>query len=98
MMRLDVEGRTNIFKLSDGALKQVDDELGVIKERFFVGIVGRRLLHLLQLPLTATFVVVVLPSPPLRRRWAPRRHLLLRDLSLTEDFVVVDRDEEEKVR
>jgi hypothetical protein len=32
----------------------------------------------------ATFVVVVLPSSPLRRRWAPRRHLLL--LSVTEDL------------
>jgi hypothetical protein len=31
-----------------------------------------------------TFVVVVLPSSPLRRQWAPRRHLLL--LSVTEDL------------
>jgi hypothetical protein len=30
------------------------------------------------------FVVVVLPSSPLRRWWAPRRHLLL--LSVTEDL------------
>jgi hypothetical protein len=29
------------------------------------------------------FVVVVLPSSPFRRRWAPRRHLLL---SVTEDL------------
>jgi hypothetical protein len=32
----------------------------------------------------AAFVVVVLPSSPLQRRWAPRRHLLL--LSVTEDL------------
>jgi hypothetical protein len=31
----------------------------------------------------AAFVVVVLPSSPLRQRWAPRRHLLL--LSMIED-------------
>jgi hypothetical protein len=30
------------------------------------------------------FVVVVLPSSPLQRRWPPRRHLLL--LSVTEDL------------
>jgi hypothetical protein len=30
------------------------------------------------------FVVVVLPSSPLRRRWAPRRHHLL--LSMTKDL------------
>jgi hypothetical protein len=30
------------------------------------------------------FVVIVLPSSPLRRRWAPRRHLFL--LSMTEDL------------
>jgi hypothetical protein len=30
------------------------------------------------------FVVVVLPSSPLRRRWAIRHHLLL--LSMTEDL------------
>jgi hypothetical protein len=31
-----------------------------------------------------SFVVVILPSFPLRRRWAPRRHLLL--LLVTEDL------------
>jgi hypothetical protein len=46
----------------------------------------------------AAFVVFVLPSPPLHRRWAPRCHLLLHDLSVTEDFVVVDRKEEEEAR
>jgi hypothetical protein len=30
------------------------------------------------------FVVVVLPSSPLRRQWTPRSHLLL--LSVTEDL------------
>jgi hypothetical protein len=32
----------------------------------------------------AAFIVVVLPSSTLRRRWAPRRHLLL--LSVIEDL------------
>jgi hypothetical protein len=32
----------------------------------------------------AAFIIVVLPSSPLRRRWAPRRHLPL--LSVTEDL------------
>jgi hypothetical protein len=32
----------------------------------------------------AAFVVVVLPSSPLRRQWASRRHILL--LSMTEDL------------
>jgi hypothetical protein len=84
MMRLDVEGRANIFKLSEGSLEQVDSELGVVKERFLVSVLGRLLLPLLQLPLTVAFVVVVLPSSPLRRRRAPRSHLLL--LSVTEDL------------
>jgi hypothetical protein len=84
MMRLDVEGRANIFKLSEGSLEQVDSELGVVKERFLVSVLGRLLLPLLQLPLTVAFVVVVLPSSPLRRRRALRSHLLL--LSVTEDL------------
>jgi hypothetical protein len=83
MMRLDVEGRANIFKLSEGTPKQVDDELSVFEERFLVGVLGRRLFPLLLLLLTAAFIVVVLPSSPLRRRRAPRRHLLL---SVTEDL------------
>jgi hypothetical protein len=33
MMRLDVEGRANIFKLSEGAPEQVDGELSVVEER-----------------------------------------------------------------
>jgi hypothetical protein len=96
MMRLDVEDRANIFKLSEGALEQVDDELGVIEEQFLNSILGRRLLPLHQLPPTAAFVVVVLPSSPLRQRRAPRRHLFL--LSVTEDFVVVDCEEEEEAK
>jgi hypothetical protein len=32
----------------------------------------------------AAFVVVILPSSPIRRRWAPRCHLLL--LSVTKDL------------
>jgi hypothetical protein len=36
MMRLDVEGPANIFKLSEGALDQVDGKLGVVEERFLV--------------------------------------------------------------
>jgi hypothetical protein len=44
MMRLYVEGHANIFKLSEGAPKQVDGELSVVEERFLVGILGRRLL------------------------------------------------------
>jgi hypothetical protein len=85
MMRLDVEGLANTFKLSEGAPEQLDGELIVIEERFLVGVLSRRLLPLLQLLPTAAFVVVVLPSSPLRRRWAPRRHLLL--LSMTEDLL-----------
>jgi hypothetical protein len=82
MMRIDVKGLTITFKLSEGAPQQLDGELIVVEERFLVGVLGRRLLPLLQLLPTAAFVVVVLPSSPLRRRWAPRRHLLL--LSVTE--------------
>jgi hypothetical protein len=84
MMRLDVKGRANIFKLSEGTPEQVDDELSVIEEWFLIGILGRWLLPLLQLLPTAAFIVVVLPSSPLRWRQAPRRHLLL--LSVTEDL------------
>jgi hypothetical protein len=86
MKRLDVEGLPNTFKLSEGALEQLDSELSVVEEWFLVGVLGRRLLPLLQLLPTAAFVVVVvvLPSSPLRRRWAPLRHLLL--LSMTEDL------------
>jgi hypothetical protein len=58
--------------------------LSDVEERFLVGVHGRQLLPLFQLLPTAAFVVVVLPSSPLRRRWAPRRHLLL--LSVTEDL------------
>jgi hypothetical protein len=49
MMRLDVEGRANIFKLSKGTPEQVDGELRVVEERFIVGLLSRRLLPLLQL-------------------------------------------------
>jgi hypothetical protein len=69
MMRLDVEGLTNTFKLSEGAPKKLDGELSVVEEWFLVGVLGRRLLPLLQLLPTTAFVVVVLPSSPLRRRW-----------------------------
>jgi hypothetical protein len=49
-----------------------------------IGVLGHRLLPLLQLLPTAAFVVVILPSSPLRWRWAPRRRLLL--LSVTDDL------------
>jgi hypothetical protein len=84
MMRLDIEGLANTFKLSEGAPEQLDSELNVVEERFLVGVLGRWLLPLLKLLPMTTFVVVVLPSSPLRRQWAPRRHLLL--LSVTEDL------------
>jgi hypothetical protein len=58
--------------------------LSVSEDRFLVGVLGRRLLPLLQLLLMVAFIVAVLSSSPLRRRWAPRRHLLL--LSVTEDL------------
>jgi hypothetical protein len=82
MMHLDVEGLANTFKLSEGTFE--NDKLSVVEERFLIGILGRWLLPLLQLLPTVAFVVVVLPLSPLRRRWAPRRHLLL--LSVTEDL------------
>jgi hypothetical protein len=84
MMCLDVEGRANIFKISKGAPEQLDGELSVVEEQFLVGVLGRRHLPLLQLLLPVDFIVVILPSSPLRRWWAPRRHLLL--LSVTEDL------------
>jgi hypothetical protein len=84
MMRLDVEGLANTLKLSEGAPEQLGGELIVVDERFLVSVLGRRLLPLLQLLLTAPFVVVVLPSFPLRRRWDPRCHLLL--LLVTQDL------------
>jgi hypothetical protein len=84
MMCLDVEDCTNTFKLSEGTPEQVDGELSVVKERFVVGVLGRRLLPLLQLLPTAAFVVIVLPSSPLQRWWAAQCHLLL--LSATEDL------------
>jgi hypothetical protein len=84
MMRLDIEGLANTFKLSEGTPEQLDGELSVIEEWFIIGVLGRRLLPLLQLLPTEAFVVVVLPSSLLRRRWAPRRHLLV--LSVTEDL------------
>jgi hypothetical protein len=62
MMHLDVEGRANIFKLSEGAPEQLDGELSVVEEQFLIGILGHRLLPLLQLLPTAAFVIVVLPS------------------------------------
>jgi hypothetical protein len=40
MMRLDVEGRANIFKLSEGAPEQVDGDLSVVEERFLIGVLG----------------------------------------------------------
>jgi hypothetical protein len=54
-----------------------------MEEQFLVGVLGHRLVPLLQLLPTAAFVVVVLPLSPLQRRWAPRCHLLL---SVTEDL------------
>jgi hypothetical protein len=83
MMSLDVESLTNTFKLSEGTPEQLDGEFSVVEEWFLVGVLGRWLFPLLQLLSTAAFVVV-LPSSPLRRRWAPRHHVLL--LSMTEDL------------
>jgi hypothetical protein len=68
MVRLDVEGLANTFKLSEGALEELDGKLSVVEERFLVGIHGRRLLPFLQLFSTVSFVVVILSSSPLRRR------------------------------
>jgi hypothetical protein len=62
MMRLDVEGLANTLKLSEGALEQLGSELIVVEERFLIGILGHWLLPLLQLLLTAAFIIVVLPS------------------------------------
>jgi hypothetical protein len=83
MMRLDVKGLSNTFKLSEGAPEQLDGELIIVEEWFLIGVLGW-ILPLVQLLPTAAFIVFVLPSSPLRRRWAPRRHLLL--LSVTEDL------------
>jgi hypothetical protein len=83
-MRLDVEGLANTLKLSEGAPEQLGGELIVVEERFLVDVLGLRLLPLLQLLPTAAFIIFVLPSSPLLRRWAPRHHLLL--LSVTEDL------------
>jgi hypothetical protein len=84
MMRLDIDGLAKTFKLSEGTLEQLDGELSVVEERLLVSVLGHRLLPLLQLLPTAAFVVVVLPSSPLRRWWAPWRHVLL--LSVTKDL------------
>jgi hypothetical protein len=65
MMRLDVEGLANTFKLSEGATEPLGSELIVVEERFLVGVLGCQLLPLLQPLPTAAFVVVVLPSSPL---------------------------------
>jgi hypothetical protein len=65
MRRLDVEGLTNTFKLSESAPEQLGGELIIVEEWFLVGVIGRRLLTLLQLLPTAAFIVVVLPSSPL---------------------------------
>jgi hypothetical protein len=47
MMRLDVEGLANTFKLYEGAPEQLGGELIIVEERFLVGVLGRRLLPLL---------------------------------------------------
>jgi hypothetical protein len=49
MMRLDVEGLANTFKLSEGTPEQLGGELIVVEEWFLVGVLGRRLLPLLLL-------------------------------------------------
>jgi hypothetical protein len=67
MMRLDVEGLANTFKLSEGAPEQLDGELIIVEEQFLVGVFGHRLLPLVQLLPMVAFVVVVLPSSSLRR-------------------------------
>jgi hypothetical protein len=40
MMRLDVEGLANTFKVSEGAPEQLGGKLIVVKERFLVGVFG----------------------------------------------------------
>jgi hypothetical protein len=65
MVRHDVEGLANTFKLSEGAPEQLDGELSVVKERFLVTVLGRQLLPLLQLLPMVAFIIVVLPSSPL---------------------------------
>jgi hypothetical protein len=84
MMRLDVEGLANTLKLSEGPPEQLSGELMIVEERFLIDVIGCRLLRLLQLLPMAAFVVVVLPSSPLRRQWASQRHILL--LSVTKDL------------
>jgi hypothetical protein len=37
MMRLDIVGRTNILKLSEGAPEQLDSVLSIIQEWFLIG-------------------------------------------------------------
>jgi hypothetical protein len=44
MMRLDVEGLANTFKLSEGAPEQLGGELIVVEEQFLVDVLGRWLL------------------------------------------------------
>jgi hypothetical protein len=72
------------FKLFEGAPEQLDDKLCVVVEWFLVGVLGRRLLPLIRLLPTVAFVVIVLPSSPLRWWRAPRHHLLL--LSVNDDL------------
>jgi hypothetical protein len=91
MMRLNVEGLANTFKLSEGAPEQIDSDLIVVEERFIVGVLGRWLLPLLQLLPTAAFVIVVLPSSPLRVGSSTPSPPSLGD----RRFVVVNREEEE---
>jgi hypothetical protein len=64
-VRLDIERLTNTFKLSEGTLEQLDDQLSVIEERFLIGVLGRRLLPLIQLLLT----VALSSSSSLRPRF-----------------------------
>jgi hypothetical protein len=44
MMRLDIEGLANTFKLSEGAPEQLDGKLRVVEERFLIDVFGRQLL------------------------------------------------------
>jgi hypothetical protein len=93
MMRLDVEGLANTLKLSDGAPEQLGGELIIVEERFLVGVLGRRLLPLLQLLPTAAFIVVVFPASTAVGSSTPSPPFLG-----DRRFVVVNHEEEEEVK
>jgi hypothetical protein len=91
MMRLDVEGLANTFKLFEGAPEQLDGKLSVIEERAslaagsfpFSNFFRRRRRRRLSFVPASTAVGSSTPSPPSH---GDRR------------FVVVNREEEEEVK